>query len=134
MPPQRKLPGHLETDPRRMLERLVGLPEVRVIGLHATDDHVELHVESIAAPPGCAVCGVPAQPKGWRVVVLADLTFAGKATALHWHKRRWRCADRDCPNGSWTEQDDRIAHPRMKLTRRAALWVTEDVGRKGRTR
>ena len=116
-----------------MLERLVGLPEVSVIGLHATDDHVELHIESVAARPGCAVCGVLAQPKGWRVVVLTDLPFAGKATALHWHKRRWRCADPDCPNGSWTERDERIAHPRMKLTRRAALRATEDVGRKGRT-
>jgi len=72
-----------------MLERLVGLPEVRVIDLHATDDHVELHIESIAAPPGCAVCGVQAQPKGWRVVVLTDLPFAGKTTPLHWQPRRW---------------------------------------------
>jgi transposase len=133
MPPQRKLPDHLETDPRKMLELLVGLPAVNVIGLHATDDHVELHIESIAERPGCPGCGVPAQLKGWREVVLVDLQFAGKSTSLHWHKRRWRCADRDCPNGSWTEQDDRIAHPRMKLTRRAALRATEDVGRRGRT-
>jgi hypothetical protein len=60
MPPQRKLPGHLETDPTRMLERLVGLPEVNVVGLHATDDHVELHIESITRRPGCPVCGFPA--------------------------------------------------------------------------
>jgi len=133
MPPQRKLPGHLETDPKKMLERLVGLPEVKVIGLYTTETHVELHIESITLRPGCTVCGVPAEPKGWREVVLTDLPFGGKSTALHWHKRRWRCADQDCPNGSWTEQDDRIAHSRMKLTRRAALRVTEDVGRKGRT-
>ena len=35
-----------------MLERLVGLPEVSVIGLHATDDHVELHIESVSGTPG----------------------------------------------------------------------------------
>ena len=133
MPPQRKLANHLETDPRKMLERLVGLPEVNVIGLHTTDDHVELHIESVAARPGCPVCGVSAQLKGWREVILVDLPFGGKSTALHWHKKRWRCADPDCPNGSWTEQDDRIAHARMKLTRRAALRVTQDVGGKGRT-
>ena len=133
MPPQRKLPDHLETDPRKMLERLVGLPEVNVIGVHSTDDHVDLHIESVTERPGCRVCGVPAQLKGWREVVLVDLQFGGKSTSLHWHKRRWRCEDRDCPNGSWTEQDDRIAHPRMKLTRRAALRATEDVGRRGRT-
>ena len=133
MPPLRKLPGHLETDPRRMLERLVGLPEVTVLGLSSTDERFELHIESIAERPGCPVCGVVATPKGWREVVLVDLQFGGKSMALHWHKRRWRCADEGCPNGSWTECDDRIAHPRMKLTRRAALRATEDVGRRGRT-
>ena len=133
MPPHRKLPGHLETDPKRMLERLVGLPEVTVLGLSSTDECFELHIESISERPGCLICGVVATPKGWREVVLVDLQFGGKPMALHWHKRRWRCADTDCPNGSWTECDDRIAHPRMKLTRRAALRATVDVGRRGRT-
>jgi len=133
MPPKRNLPTRLETDPRRMLERLVGLPEVTVLGLFSDDERVELHIESISERPGCAVCGVAAQAKGWREVVLVDLQFAGKPAALHWHKRRWRCAEEMCPNASWTEQDVRIAHPRMKLTRRAALRATEDVGRKGRS-
>ncbi len=115
-----------------MLERLVGLPEVTGLGLFTDDERVELHIESISERSGCAVCGVAAQAKGWREVVLVDLQFAGKPAALHWHKRRWRCAEDMCPSGSWTEQDDRIAHPRMKLTRRASLRATEDVGRKGR--
>ena len=133
MPPLRKLPDRLETDSKKMLERLVGLPEVTVLGLFANDVRVELHIESISERPGCAGCGVAAQVKGQREVVLVDLQFAGKPTALHWHKRRWLCAEEMCPSGSWTEQDDRIAHPRMKLTRRAALRATEDVGRKGRS-
>lgn len=116
-----------------MLDRLVGLPAVKVIGLDATDGHVELHIESVVDRVGCSQCGVVAQLKGWRVVVLADLPFAGRATQLHWHKRRWRCVETDCPMGSWTERDERIANARMKLTRRACLRVTEDVGRKGRT-
>ncbi len=41
--------------------------------------------------------------------------------------------DVDCAHGGRTEPDDRIAHPRMKLTRRAALQASDDVGRKGRT-
>lgn len=81
----------------------------------------------------CTSCGVPARFKGWRGVVLRDRPFGDRTEALHWHKHRWSCEDQDCPNGSWTEQDDRIAHPRMKLTRRAALRATEDVGRRGRT-
>ena len=133
MPPKRKLPSRLETDPTKMMELLVGLPEICVLGVYVTDERVELHIESVADRPGCPACGVLAQPKGWREVVLVDLQFGGKPSTLHWHKRRWRCADGDCTNGSWTEQDERIAHPRMKLTRRAALRATEDVGRKGRT-
>ena len=133
MPPKRKLPSRLETDPKKVLERLVGLPEVTVLGLFTDDEFVELHIESISERPGCAICGVAAQAKGPREIVLVDLQFAGKPTALHWHKRRWRCAEEMCPEGSWTEQDDRIAHPRMKLTRRAALRATEDVGRKVRS-
>ena len=132
MPPTRKIPSRLETDPRKMLERLVGLPKVTVLGLFADDERVELHIESVTERPGCASCRVFAQPNGWRVVVLVDLQFGGRPAALHRHKRRWRCAEEICPKGSWTEQDDRIAHSRMKLTRRAALRATEDVGRKGR--
>lgn len=104
-----------------------------MLGLFADDERVELHIESVTERPGCVVCGVVAQLKGWRKVVLVDLQFGGKPAALHWHKRRWRCAEEVCPNGSWTERDDRIAHSRMKLTRRASLRATEDVGRKGRT-
>ena len=104
-----------------------------MLGLFANDVRVELHIESISERPGCAVCGVAAQAKGQREVVLVHLQFAGKPAELHWHKRRWLCGEEICPSGSWTEQDDRIAHPRMKLTRRAALGATEDVGRKGRS-
>ena len=54
----------------KMLERLVGLPEVTVLGLFSDDERVELHVESIMERPGCPECGVLAQLKGWREVVL----------------------------------------------------------------
>jgi hypothetical protein len=41
MPPTRKIPSRLETDPKKMLERLIGLPEIIVLGLwvfrHALD-------------------------------------------------------------------------------------------------
>ena len=49
-----------------MLERLVGLPEVTVLGLYCDDERLELHIESIAQRPGCGECGVLAQLKGWR--------------------------------------------------------------------
>jgi transposase len=133
MPPTRKLPVDLETDPKKMLELVVGLPEVSVLGVFTRSTHLDLHVETLATVVGCPTCGVPANFKGWREVVLVDLPAFGTPAKLHWHKRRWRCADADCPKGSWTEEDRRIAAPRMKLTDRAGRTVTEEVGRNGRT-
>ena len=127
------MPTHVLTDPVAVADVLVGLPEITLLGAASRDGEIELHVMLDASRTACSTCGVLARFKGWREVVLRDLRFGDQTVALHWHKRRWRCEDPDCPNGGWTEQDDRIAHPRMKLTRRAALRATEDVGRKGRT-
>jgi hypothetical protein len=50
-----------------------------------------------------------------------------------WHKHRWYCPDGDCPAGSFTGEDPRIAPGRGAMTDRAGRWVTEQVGRLGRT-
>jgi len=76
---------------------------------------------------------VVAQVKDRPVVVFVDLPVYGRPTKLVWHKRRWRCGDPDCPNGSWTEENPRIAAPRMAMTDRAGRWVTLEVGKFGRS-
>jgi transposase len=63
------------------------------------------------------------------VVVLTDLPAFGRATRLAWHKTRWSCPDPDCPRGSWTSRDERIAAPRLAMTHRAGRWIVEQVGR-----
>ena len=133
MPRVHKLPADLETDPKKVLELLVGLPEVSVLGVSCSGPVVELHVEKLAQDVGCPTCGVMAQFKGWREVGLIDLPAFGKPTRLHWHKRRWRCADPHCAVGSWTEQDPRLAAPRLATTDRAGRWVTAQVGRCARS-
>jgi transposase len=122
MPSRRDLPSDLETDPVKICELLVGLPEVRVLGARRHERHVELHIETAADVAGCPECGVVASGKGWRVVWFSDLTCFGTPVQLAWHKRRWRCVEASCPRGSWTEEDDRIAGPRLRLTDRAARW------------
>jgi hypothetical protein len=94
MPLPRKLPARLETDPKKMVELLVGLPEVTVLGVFTEGVDVELHIETRRAEVGCPICGTAAEAKGWREVVLVDLQVFGKPTRLHWHKRRWRCPGR----------------------------------------
>ena len=70
----------------------------------------------------------PTGPRAGRPAVLR-----ASQTRLVWRKRRWRCADDECAIGSWTEEDRRIAAPRMAMTDRAWRWVTEQVGRHARS-
>ena len=52
------------TDPTRMCELLVGLPDVLVLGSgDEIDGPLFVHVESRGARPGCSSCGVGAQVK-----------------------------------------------------------------------
>ena len=124
----------METDATRICELLVGLPEVRVLGVAADDAEGRLvvRVELRGERPGCAECGLIAWVKDRRDVTLVDLPCFGRPARLVWRKRRWRCPER-CPTGSWTGEDPRIAPARAAMTDRAARWCCEQVGRLGRT-
>ncbi len=74
MPRARKLLLSLETDPVKMCELLVGLPDVTVLGVKRHGDlRVNLHVQTNADVVGCSSCGVVASLKDWRVVAFAGL-------------------------------------------------------------
>jgi len=128
-----RLKATLECDPVRMCEILIGLPAVDVIGLDASAHVLEVHVECRRTKTGCPSCGVVAHVKDQRPVRFVDLPVVGRPMVLVWHKRRLRCPDADCSMGSWTEEDGRIASSRMAITARAGRWVTEQVGRCGRS-
>jgi transposase len=125
----------LETNPTRMCRALVGLPEeVVVVGVSGRrGEPLSVHVELDGPRPWCGRCGMAATVKDRPQVTLVDLPCFGRPTRLVWRKRRWRCPNADCGVGSWTEQDPRIAAPRQVMTNRAVRWVTEQVGRRGRT-
>ncbi len=124
----------METNATRMCERLVGLPDVTVL---AVDDQpaqpIRVHVEQRVERPVCAECATPAWIKGRPSVELVDLPCFGRSALLVWSKHRWCCPAPACPTGSWTGQDRAIAAPRLVMTDRAGRWVTEQVGRLGRT-
>jgi transposase len=130
---RRPLPPTLVQDPARICEILVGLPEVNVLGVDDSVAVLEIHVECRTARPGCPECEVIAQLKDQRIVSLADLPCFGRRTRLMWHKRRWCCPNPDCVTGSWTEEDARIAAPRLAMSDRAGRWATEQVGRYARS-
>jgi transposase len=125
----------VETDPIRVCELLVGLPNVNVLGVEdgGVGLPLRLHVEIRAPRPMCDGCGSVAEIKDRPQVELADLPAFGRPVRLVWRKHRWRCPDPTCPTGSWTGMDRRIAASRLGLTDRAGRWATRQVGKDGRT-
>ena len=121
-------------DSTRMCELLVGLPDVNVLAVVDVEGRpLEVSIETRDGRPTCEWCEQPATVKDRPVVSLVDLACFGRATRLRWHKFRWRCINDDCSKGSWTEHTPAIGWPRLAMTDRAARWVTEQVGRNGRT-
>lgn len=120
-------------DPTRMCAVLVDLPDIVVLSAIREGSMLEVHVETMPAQQGCPDCGVLAQVKDRSVVSFCDLPVYGVASTLFWHKRRWRCAERDCPKKTWTEEDRRITAPRMAITDQAGRWATRAVGESGRS-
>jgi len=114
-----------------ILERLVGLPRVRVLAV--VDDPLRVHVETrLEGIEQCPSFGSAARVKDRDRVALTDLPCLGRRTVLVCHKRCWRCPEPSCLKGSWTETDPAIAPSRLKLTDRAGRWVSFQVGCHGR--
>jgi transposase len=121
------------TDATRVCQVLVGLPEVRVLGVDdQSNDALIVHVEQAGPRPPCIGCGAPPWVKDRETVELVDLPVYGRRTRLAWHKFRFSCGQPDCSVMSFTWVDERIAAPRLSLTDRAGRWVTRQVGEQGR--
>ncbi len=118
----------------RMCLLHVGLPAVTVLGVADLGiGQVVVHVETVVtARPVCLRCGTEVRVKDRDPVELVDLPVFGRQSRLVWSKRRWACPAA-CGAPSWTEQDPAIGASRLVLTDRAGRWVTEQVGRHGRT-
>jgi transposase len=102
----------VESDPTRMCELLVGLPEVSVLGV--VDEPglpLVVHIEQAGDRPSCTGCGTSPVVKERDVVELVDLPAFGRPARLIWHKVRWVCPDPHCALMSWTWTDPRIAAP-----------------------
>lgn len=127
----------MESDPTRMCELLVGLPDVRVLGVSGDprnrQEQLVVRIESKTVEVGCAQCGTRATVKDRSEVRLVDLPAFGRPAILLWYKRRWQCPEPDCPTKTWTEQAVLIPPPRAGMTDRTGRWVTVQVGCYGRT-
>ncbi len=109
---------------------LLGMEGFVVLSMTEEDGEVFLLVETTADLVGCPSCGVRAVGHGRSQVSVRDLPSAGRPVRLVWKKRRWICADDDCPAKSFTEQSTQVED---SLTRRAAKEICRAVGQDGST-
>jgi transposase len=123
----------LETNPTRMCELLVGLPDVNIDGVGDWPGWLRIVITKRGARPCCHVCNGPVHRHDVDEVELTDLPCFGRRTRLVWAKQRWRCPKAECEVVTFTEVDDRIAAGRAGTTDRAGRWATVQVGRHGRS-
>ncbi len=124
----------MEFESTRMCELLVGLPDVNVLAVaDVAGEPLRVHVETRGPRPTCPGCGGDVAIKDRPPVELVDLAVFGRRARLIWRKHRWSCPRSSCRVGSWTGEHPAIAAPRLGMTDRAGRWVTEQVGRHGRT-
>jgi transposase len=110
-----------------LAEALLGLDGFRVLTVEETPAEVVVTVETTADVVGCSTCGVRAEAKDRLTVDIRDLPCFGRPAHLVWLKRRWRCADADCPAKTWTEGSPHVP-ARAVLTVRAGMEATRQVG------
>ena len=84
----------METDPTRMCQLLVGLPDVVVVGVGEWPRWLQVAITARAPSSTCPGCGLGGHDHGRRQVVLVDLAVFGRPCRLVWNKQRWRCPNR----------------------------------------
>jgi len=115
-------------DPTEISLHLVGLKDVRILSYARRGPAAEVTVELAHPALACPRCSGRAWVKDRPVVSYVDLPFGGVPMTLRWKKHRLVCPDPDCPQGSFTLGDHRIAAVGCMLTTRAAKWVVKQVG------
>ena len=117
-------------EPTRMNEILVGLGGVNVTGVEDIPGKpLRVRIRRKQPRPLCGGCAGRVWAHGKRWVQLVDVPSFGRPVRLVWHKRRWRCPNRDSEVKTFTEQDPAIAPVRALMTTRSGKWATQRCGR-----
>jgi len=101
----------MERDPGKMLELLVGMPDVRVLGVETTDNVVRIEIESTIDRATCERCGAEAELLGIKSDEKVDLPVMGTPSRFIVRRRRWRCPTASCPVTKWLEPDPTDVDP-----------------------
>jgi transposase len=114
-----------------MVELLLGLPDMRVLGVAEGDDELVVTVETIAQRAWCPTCGVRAEAQDRSTRSVRDLSCFGRPVRLDVRRRRWRCRERMCAARTWTEDVEALDTTAV-LTRRAGAEACRQVGQQAR--
>ena len=112
----------------RSATALLGMNGFVVLSHTEENGELWLLVETTAEVVGCPRCGVRAAGHGRSVVHIRDVPIAGKPVRLVWRKRRWRCADQDCEQKTFSEDPPQVTGV---LTHRAGREICRQVGEEG---
>ena len=126
----------MESEPTRMCELLVGLPEVNVLGIDdVAGDPLRVHVEVTVDETGlCRLRSVrpregPTGRSSWSICPCSGRADASGLAQAPVAVSRSRLSDRT----RGPRRTCASAAPRMAMTDRAGRWVTEQVGRCARS-
>ena len=95
----------MESDPEKMLAAMIGIPGLSVIEARATDDTLDVLVETELRTRRCARCGGSVERAGAELEDLVSSSVGGRICRLTWRRRRWRCTAEACPGESFLEED-----------------------------
>jgi transposase len=99
---------------------LLGLEGVSVERVERTDTGTRIvHVATAdASASACPDCGVLSTAVKQLVITRPkDLPYGEAGIELRWHKRRWRCTERECSRGSFTETIEQVRWGARTTTR-----------------
>src|SRR4051794_23083840 len=111
---------------------MLGLAGFVLLAVSDLGNEIEYAIETSEVVTGCPRCGVVARLHDRRRSDVRDLPAGGRAVALVWIKRIWRCMEADCATRTWTETSEHI-RPRASLTERARREACRRVGEHGET-
>ena len=114
-----------------MVELLVGLPDMRVLGVIEGDDELVVTVETMVERAWCPTCGGRAEAQDRSTRAVRDLSCFGRPVRLEVRRRRWRCREQLCPARTWTEDVEALDTTAV-LTRRAGAEACRQVGQQAR--
>lgn len=98
---------------------------VTITGAAIGEKFTHIDCRPIEYDPTCPSCGCPGRLRDHVIRTLTDLPVVGHPTRLHVRIPRFTCNDPGCDVSVFRQRINRVALPKVTLTRRAARWILQ---------